>query len=84
MLNCVHPAAVNGRLVACQRVVDMIHHALAQTVPERVMAAANGACASATFIGKKPDGSLWVTTSNRDGRGVPADSDDRVLRVRLA
>ncbi|MFC5971898.1 PQQ-dependent sugar dehydrogenase [Halomarina salina] len=35
-----------------------------------------------TSIG--PDGHLYATTSNRDGRGSPSESDDRLLRFRPA
>lgn len=30
---------------------------------------------------KGPDGMLYITTSNRDGRGNPISSDDRVIKV---
>lgn len=32
---------------------------------------------------RSPGGPLWVTTSNRDGRGDPASGDDKILAVPL-
>ena len=77
VVNCVHPAAVNGRLGMCQRVVDLIHGALAAAVPERVIAATNGACTSITFAGHQPhDNSLWVYLETiGGGSGARATKD---------
>lgn len=59
----------------------------------QIPVAADGVLASpsARFVGQfgrlrtvtsAPDGSLWFTTSNRDGRGDARDGDDRILQFR--
>ncbi len=35
-------------------------------------------------VAAAPDGTLWMTTSNRDGRGVPGARDDRIFKVSLS
>lgn len=51
VVNCVAPAAVNGRSETCQRIVDLILGALADAIPTRVTAASNGANTGVHFSG---------------------------------
>lgn len=54
ILNAAAPAAVNSRLHTGQRVVDLIFGALAPAMPDRIVAACNGACTNSTFSGVDP------------------------------
>lgn len=51
LVNCLEPAAVGGRTDTCQRVVDAIMGAMGQAVPDRVVAASNGATTAIIFGG---------------------------------
>ncbi len=82
ILNCAHPAAVNGRIGPCQRVVDLIHGALAEVAPDRVIAACNGSVTVASFIGNRPeDGETWIyleTIGGGSGARIGKDGLDGV------
>jgi N-methylhydantoinase B len=77
ILNCRHPAAVNGRVQTCQRTADVILGALAQAVPERVSACTNSSCCVATFSGEMPkDGTIWVYVETMGGGAGARPSKD--------
>lgn len=54
IINCTSPAAVNGRSETAQRIVDLIYGALAPAIPDRVIAASNGANTGVHFSGLNP------------------------------
>jgi N-methylhydantoinase B len=81
VVSCVYPAAVNGRCSTCQRVVDLILGALAPALPDRVIAATNGANTAALFDGRNADGSPWIyleTIGGGSGARVGKDGLDGV------
>ena len=54
IVNAVYPASVANRAHTVQRVVDVIIGALSKAIPDRVVAAANGANTTAIFTGMRP------------------------------
>jgi N-methylhydantoinase B len=60
IVNAVFPAATAARAQACQRVIDIVLGALAEALPERVIAASNGANGVCAFSGHGADGAYYV------------------------
>ena len=60
VVNAEFPAASAARAQTGQRVVDVIFGALAQALPDKVIAAGNGANTSAAFFGRAPSGKFYV------------------------
>ena len=54
LLNASFPSPVAARAHTCQRIVDVVFGALAQALPDKVVAAANGANTTAVFAGTDP------------------------------
>ena len=48
--------------------------------PRRMLAGRYGRIRT---VAAAPDGTLWVATSNRDGRGSPRQGDDRIVAIRV-
>lgn len=77
IFNAVHPAAVNGRTSTSQRAADLVIGALAPAAPDRAIAAGNGACATASFAGARPeDGRFWIYLETIGGRSGARASKD--------
>lgn len=57
---------------------------LDQTNPPKVVAVEKIATTYGRIraVAQGPDGAIYFSTSNRDGRGVPTKADDRIFRIR--
>ncbi|SMY10298.1 hydantoinase B/oxoprolinase family protein [Flavimaricola marinus] len=83
ILNCEHPAAVDGRIAAAQRVTDLVYGALAKALPGKVMAAGNGCCTGAIFNGTDEKGDIWVYLETIGGGGGARPSADGLSGIHV-
>ena len=81
IVNAAFPAASAARAQTGQRIADAILGALAGALPDRVIAAGNGANTAASFFGRGPDGRYYVyleTLGGGAGARAYADGTDGV------
>jgi glucose/arabinose dehydrogenase len=78
------PAFRNNLFVATLRGQALLRVRLDPANPRRVQSVERllqGRFGRLRDVVSGPDGFLYIATSNRDGRGVPASDDDRILRL---
>ena len=84
VVNCSFPAAVAARMQIGHFMTEIIYRALAQAVPEQVIAASGGTPATMNvFYGRRKDGKPWHSVIIRGGGMGASASGRRPLRLHL-
>ncbi len=79
LVNAVAPAPVAARAHTCQRIIDVVFGALADSMPEQSLGASNGANTTLVFSGKDPrsgQGYVYLETLG-GGMGARASKDGK-------
>src|SRR5690625_2673357 len=72
IVNAISPAAVGGRTDSCQRIVDVIFGALAEAVPEKIVAGSNSAVTAVMFSGYDKERDKYFVYPETIGGGLGA------------